>query len=619
MFLMAGAFTTHAVVPDEFCMRIPDNLSYDDAATMPAVYVTTIEALINVGSLSKGQSILIHSACGGVGIAAINLAQMVGAEIYATVSNEDKIKLLTDTYGIPRNRIFNSRDTSLYEGVMRETNGVGVDLALNSLAGELLHTTWRCVAEFGKMIEIGKRDLLEAGQLDMAGFLAGRSYHGVFVDMLITRPLIASAFSNRLLYTLTKVTLGQLSQPRCLHIGKLVISLRGPDESLKVNTELATSIGKLKLDESASYLLAGGLGGLGRSVARYLVEHGARHIVFLSSNAGSGPDDKEFVVELESLGCKVQLVKGSVNNKQDVVRAVSVSQNLKGILQASMVLRDENFAQMKIGDWRTTIQPKVEGTWSLHHATLEAKIDLGFFICFSSMSRTTGLAGQSNYACANTFLDAFAQYRQSLGLPATSIDLGAVRDAGYVARDEALLKRMKVTGSKGVTELEVLEAVSMGILSKSVVKADPTKNTEVAEFVDQSNLKNDRRMAVYHNSSTDASDGSGSGGDVLKAFLSNAKKDASVLKANESVQLLAVEIGRKLFSFLLKSEDELDTSVSLSSLGLDSLVGVEMRSWWRQTFGFDITVLEMLGMGTLEGLGKHASQGMLKLIDSESG
>lgn len=126
-------------------------------------------------------------------------------------------------------------------------------------------------------------------------------------------------------------------------------------------------------------------------------------------------------------------------------------------------------------------------------------------------------------------------------------------------------------------------------------------------------------MAVYHNSSTDASDGSGSGGDVLKAFLSNAKKDASVLKANESVQLLAVEIGRKLFSFLLKSEDELDTSVSLSSLGLDSLVGVEMRSWWRQTFGFDITVLEMLGMGTLEGLGKHASQGMLKLIDSESG
>lgn len=116
---------------------------------------------------------MIHSACGGVGIAAINLAQMVGAEIYATVSNEDKVKLLTETYGIPRNRIFNSRDTSFYEGVMRETNGVGVDLALNSLAGELLHTTWRCIAEFGKMIEIGKRDLLEAGQLDMAGFLAG--------------------------------------------------------------------------------------------------------------------------------------------------------------------------------------------------------------------------------------------------------------------------------------------------------------------------------------------------------------------------------------------------------------------------------------------------------------
>uniref|UniRef100_A0A8H7KAW2 Carrier domain-containing protein n=1 Tax=Bionectria ochroleuca TaxID=29856 RepID=A0A8H7KAW2_BIOOC len=654
MFLMAGAFTTHAVVPDEFCMHIPDNLSYDDAATMPAVYVTTIEALINVGSLSKGQTILIHSACGGVGIAAINLAQMVGAEIYATVSNEDKVKLLTETYGIPRNRIFNSRDTSFYEGVMRETNGVGVDLALNFLAGELLHTTWRCIAEFGKMIEIGKRDLLEAGQLDMAGFLAGRSYHGVFVDMLITRPSHCKRILKSLVGHFDQGHIGPVKpttvydagsvqeafrfMQQGLHIGKLVISLRGPDGSLKINTELVTSIRKLKLDESASYLLAGGLGGLGRSVARYLVENGARHIVFLSRSAGSGPDDQEFVVELESLGCKVQLVQGSVNNRDDVVRAVSASQNLKGILQASMVLRDENFAQMKIEDWRTTIQPKVEGTWNLHHATLEAKIDLDFFICFSSMSGTTGLAGQSNYACANTFLDAFAQYRQSLGLPATSIDLGAVRDAGYVARDEALLKRMKVTGSKGVTELEVLEAVPMSILSKPVIKPEPAKNTEEAEFVDQSNLvlgllseiplssaesralwKNDRRMAVYHNSSTDASDGSGSGGDVLKAFLSNAKKDASVLKANEPVQLLAVEIGRKLFSFLLKSEDELDTSVSLSSLGLDSLVGVEMRSWWRQTFGFDITVLEMLGMGTLEGLGKHASQGMLKLTDSESG
>ncbi len=122
------------------------------------------------------QSLLIHSACGGVGIAAIQLAQMVGAEIYTTVGTEEKVRYLTDTFGIPPNRIFNSRDESFVEGVMRETGGLGVDLALHSLSGELLHATWRVIARFGKMLEIGKRDLLGSGKLDMDVFLENRSY-----------------------------------------------------------------------------------------------------------------------------------------------------------------------------------------------------------------------------------------------------------------------------------------------------------------------------------------------------------------------------------------------------------------------------------------------------------
>jgi NADPH:quinone reductase-like Zn-dependent oxidoreductase len=123
-----------------------------------------------------------------VGISAIQLAKMVGAEIYATVGNEEKVKFLMETFGLPRNRIFHSRDTSFEADILRETNGEGVDLALNSLAGELLHATWRCVAEFGKMIEIGKRDLIGAARLDMDMFLGARTYSGVYVDLLTKRP-----------------------------------------------------------------------------------------------------------------------------------------------------------------------------------------------------------------------------------------------------------------------------------------------------------------------------------------------------------------------------------------------------------------------------------------------
>jgi NADPH:quinone reductase-like Zn-dependent oxidoreductase len=204
MILSSCLFGTRVVVPADVCERIPGGLSFEDAATMPCVFATALYSIFDVGNLQKGQvcanndqtvrvklkltiflqSILIHSACGGVGIAAIQLAQMIGAEIFTTVGNDDKVKFLMENFGLRRNRIFNSRDTSFVNDVMRETNGDGVDMALNSLSGELLHATWTCIAEFGKMIEISKRDLIGTGKLDMRPFLANRSYCCVDLDQI---------------------------------------------------------------------------------------------------------------------------------------------------------------------------------------------------------------------------------------------------------------------------------------------------------------------------------------------------------------------------------------------------------------------------------------------------
>ena len=133
---------------------------------------------------------LIHSACGGVGLAAVQLAQMLGAEVYVTVGTEEKVRYIMDTFSIARNRIFSSRDDSFLSGILRETHGEGVDIVLNSLSGELLHVSWKCVAPFGKLVEIGKRDLMGFGKLDLNPFLANRSYCCVDLDAFRERPVL---------------------------------------------------------------------------------------------------------------------------------------------------------------------------------------------------------------------------------------------------------------------------------------------------------------------------------------------------------------------------------------------------------------------------------------------
>lgn len=610
---------------------------------------------------------LIHSACGGVGLAAIQLAKMVGAEIYATVGSEDKIKYLTDIVGLPRNRIFTSRDTSFVKELMRETGGKGVDLALNSLSGELLHATWHSVAEFGRMVEIGKRDILGGGKLDMDVFLTNRGYTCFCLDHLAqNRP---AAFKELLRWVRRHLEEGRIQPiPRARvfdatslqealrymqkgqHIGKIVISMRDETDgkgTIKINTDPAAVRAPkklLQLDPSASYMLVGGLGGLGRAVSRHLIDHGARRLIFLSRHAGTSPGDADFVRELQSMGCEVVLVRGSAASADDVTRAVRQAggPDLRGVMQCSMVLSDQAFSRMTLDEWDAAVAPKVQGTWNLHDATVSCGARLDFFVLFSSMSGLTGQAGQANYAGANTFLDAFVQYRNSLGLAASAVDIGAVQDVGYVSQDAALLNRMMLASAHGITEPELLEALTAAMLFPPGVSRDNKMSPNTAaetNFEDRNTFvlglgtriplsspdsrafwRKDRRMAVYHNTSKATRDDGGPNNntDNLKAFLVRARSDASLLKAPDTAAFLAKEVGRKLFSFLLKPLEDLNTSVPLSQLGMDSLVGVEMRSWWRQAFGFDITVLELLGSGNLAALGSHAAEGLVKVLDCKN-
>ncbi|KAI0593381.1 hypothetical protein F4775DRAFT_607795 [Biscogniauxia sp. FL1348] len=666
VFLKPGSFATAVRAPQALCEKIPEGVDFVDAATLPLAFATAHYSLIEVGHLKKGESVLIHSGAGAVGLAAIQIAQLVGAEVYTTAGSAEKRAFLASEFGIPAERIGDSRSAAFAGLVARQTGGRGVDLALNPLSGELLHATWRCIAEYGTMVQLGKRDATGKGKLDMEGFQANRTYCSVDMDqMAVDRPEKIEALLSRTMQLLRSGSIAPLPVSKVFsaselhqavksmqpgtHTGKTVLSVR----SLTPNNNNQPQLGAiavsrpqpLRLNPTASYLLVGGLGGLGRSFAVWLAQRGARHLTILSRSAGLGAHDADFVREVSSMGCAVQLVRGDVTELSDVrgaVAAANAAAPLRGVVNMSMVLRDEALGRMSYAQWAACVAPKVRGTWALHEATAELSSTLDFFLLFGSLSGATGQPGQANYAAANTFLDAFVQFRAGRGLPCSAVDIGAVEGAGYLSENEALLRKMQGTGWRALSERELFWGLERAILRALRQKNDATTMTAVLaalesgrNFVDPHNFllgiapvvplsspdasarhRRDRRMAVYHNASgAEASSSSSSSDGGLAALIAAGKENPALFKGAGAATLIARETGKKIFSLLLKADEEPDITVGLSELGMDSLIAIDMRTWWRQTLGFDISVLEMLAMGTLEALGKKGADGLLALYE----
>ncbi|KAF2814498.1 polyketide synthase [Mytilinidion resinicola] len=641
----AASVTTDS---ESYVVKIPDKFSLDDAATMPFAYTTALYALLQVGGLEEGQTVLIHSAAGGVGLAALQVAETIGAKIFVTVGSEEKAAYLVESYNLPRNRIFDSRDSSFADALRRETDGKGVDLVLNSLSGELLHATWRTVAEFGKLIEIGKKDILGDAKLDISVFLRNRSYSRVDIEHVRkNRPEIVARLLKRTLKLYAEGHIGPIRPTKIFpatgaleaieymqngaHSGRVLLELREPNGHTHLTSGVVEQRRQPAFDPDASYLIVGGLGGLGRSVSLWMATHGARNLIFLSRSAGKRAEDADLVRELDSMGCRVQLVQGSVVNKDDVVCAINGGHSpLKGILQMSMALRDTVFANMTWEDWDAATGCKVQGTWNLHDVSIAAGSELDFFVMFSSVSGIVGNMGQANYNSANTFLDAFCQYRAGLGLAGSTINCGVVEDVGVVAENQDILRRFREQDIWTIKEKDVIDALTLamdkptlrpgdvdGFVSPNTFMLGMQTTTPLSSPKSRAVFRSDPRMAFYHNlgsnTSDSASEAKTSSDTVLKTFVAQAKADPAILSTSDATTLLSREIGKRVLALLVKGDDEdVDTSLGLADLGIDSLLAIDMRMWWKQVFGFDISVLEMLGMGTLEQLGKLAASGLLK-------
>ncbi|ORY60122.1 putative polyketide synthase [Pseudomassariella vexata] len=646
MFLSDGCFTTHMTLTESVCIKMDDAMSFIQAAAVPCVYATALMALVDVSRLQRGQSILIHAACGGVGLAALQIAQMIGADVYCTVGSDNKRSHLVDNYGLDPSRIFSSRDSSFLTSLMHATENRGVDVVLNSLSGDLLHASWRCVAEFGMMVEIGKRDFQRRAKLSMETFEANRTFVGLDLRGLSqSRPKKAAELLERCAELIRSGTLrGPLvseifpaselqtayrTMQAAKHIGKIVIEMPLDPFSLArahgckpSSNSLLSSIDPV-FRPDRSYLLVGGLGGLGRAIATWMVERGARNLVFLSRSANETPRLQCFLEDLRSQGCEVALVAGSVSCRTDVDMAVDTANAihpLAGVLNLSMVLRDVELSDMHFDDWNAAIDPKVKGTWNLHNATLSLPLD--FFLLFSSQSGLIGLWGQANYAAANTYLDAFVQYRHQHDLVASVIDVGVMGDVGYVADSDDIMNSLERTGMYILREQNLLEAISLALARSrpfTTTVADKTSrnfgqiviglNTTAPISSPSTRVawKRDVRMSIYHTLSLSEEtipNITSPGSIPLKTLL------AAELSEDEQVETIANALARTLADFLIKDEAEMATDRSLESLGMDSLVAMEMRNWIQQQVGIEISTLTINQSPSLIHLAKHISQVM---------
>ncbi|KAB8229925.1 type I polyketide synthase [Aspergillus alliaceus] len=629
-----GLFHTVKSVPASLCTRLPPSLSFQDAAAMMVAYGTALYCLTDIARLEKGQSVLIHAACGGVGLAAVQLCRIIGAEIYATVGSEAKALYLVENHCIPRHHIFNSRNTSFLPDLMRETKGQGVDVVLNSLAGELLHASWQCVAEFGKMVEIGKRDFEEHGSLDLKAFGGNRAFLGVDLIRLIERPGWSASLAQRILALYEQ---GKIQPVRPLkevaaaevhkafrymqqghHIGKIVV--RMPRSAKEV--AVAKSRSNMALSPDVAYLLVGGLGGVGRSLASWMVERGARHLIFLSRSAGDSRQDRSFVCELEAQGCSATLVRGDVAVLEDVQTAIRGSgYPIGGVLLLTMVVKDQLIPDMTYQNWQDVLAVKVAGAWNIHHALDGQDSCLQFFVVCGSITGVMGNAGQVNYSAANAFLASFAQYRLDKGLPASVVNLGAVDDIGFLAtKDRRLRDRMRSAAVRLLREQEVLDAFEIAMSQcrskKAALSGASGLRVPNNVIVGMSNTKSlvdpsvrtlwgqDARFSAYANIDTVEKQPQHSANSVvgLQKLFQSAKNNPELLNDPSQAAMIVTEIVKAIQEYSIFARGQEYDHVAATAI--DSLMTVEIRNWSKRYLNLDLPLSAIAQAGTIGGLGE---------------
>ncbi|KAG7277018.1 hypothetical protein CRUP_001644 [Coryphaenoides rupestris] len=536
-----------------------------DAASVPVVYATAYYSLVVRGRLRPGETVLVHSGSGGVGQAAIAIALSRKCKVFTTVGSAEKRAYLQERFPQLTGESFaNSRDTTFEQHVLLHTKGKGVDLVLNSLAEEKLQASLRCLARHGRFLEIGKYDLSNNSPLGMALFLKNVAFHGILLDALfedgnreweevsaLLREGIAAAVVqplNTTVFPRDRVEDAFRYMAQGKHIGKVLLQVRSEEKGAAVAPPPLSlrAICRTFCPASHSYVITGGLGGFGLELAHWLTERGARKLVLTSRSGIRNGYQAKRVREWQSQGVEVLVSTSDVSTMEGAERLIAEARRLGpvgGVFHLAMVLRDGMLENLTPQLFLDVNKPKYDGTLHLDRATRQACGDLRYFVAFSSVSCGRGNAGQSNYGYANSAMERVCERRRHDGLPGLAVQWGAIGDVGVV---------LETMGGN--------EAVIGGTLPQRIASCLETLDAFLCQ----------RRPVVSS---------------FVLAERAAATSDGRA-ERKDLVEAVAHILG-------VRDVGTLNADASLADLGLDSLMGVEVRQTLERDYDIVMAMREI--------------------------
>ncbi|NEQ13604.1 MAG: SDR family NAD(P)-dependent oxidoreductase [Moorea sp. SIO3E2] len=599
--LAIGCLAHYMTIPADLALPKPQHLSFEAAATLPTAFITAHYGLNYLANLQPGERVLIHSAAGGVGQAAVQLVQNRGAEVFATAS-PPKWKFLQQQ-GVEQ--IMNSRTLEFAEQVQAATEDMGVDVVLNSFNEEYIPQSFQALAHGGRFIEIGKINIWS--QSKAQEYRPDVKYE-VFdlVEMVREQPeLVAQLWSE--LGTELKTgklqplphqvfELGQVHEAfrylqQAKHIGKVVVAIPPLREQKK------------EIQAQGSYLVTGGLGALGLEVSKWLVDKGARHLVLMGRRSPSAEAQIK-IAQLEDMGVKVSVQLADVSCSQQVSQMMERIErelpSLRGVIHAAGVLDDGVLQNMSWQQFVKVMLPKVQGTWHLHQLTKDLPLD--FFVCFSSMSSLLGNLGQGNYAAANEFMDAVAHYRRSMGLPGLSINWGAWASSGMAASLAGQhQQRLETIGIRAIEPQQGMQA--LGSLLSQTPSQVGVLPINWSKFV--STLPGGQKMPF------------------LEALISTEPSLTQKSAFREQLEAAAVSERQELLTNHIRSAiakalgwrdgQKIGMRQPLFDLGLDSLMAVELKNRLESSLETNLSSTLLFDYPTVEALVEYLANDVIPI------
>jgi acyl transferase domain-containing protein len=602
-----SCFSSHVTTPASLAVHKPASMSFEEAATIPVAFLTAEYALRRIGRLRRRERVLIHGAAGGVGLAAIQIVEGLGGEIFATAGSPEKRDYLRSV-GVPH--VMDSRSLAFADQVLEITRGEGVDLVLNCLAREAIPRSLGVLRPFGRFLELGKRDFVEGSRLGLRPFQDNLSFTSIDLDQLMLRePERLRGLMRRLLSLFAKKVYRPLphrvfpasriaeafrTMQQSKHIGKIVVSME--DRGVRVQ-ESDPAFAPLSPD--GAYLITGGLGGLGLATAERLVGDGARRLVLIGRNRDPGAEARQVIERLERAGAEVLVRKADVSREQDVRNVldelVRLGLPVKGVVHAAMVLEDSILLNLDEDRLMRVLAPKALGAWNLHRETRSCPLD--FFVMYSSVTGIAGTPGQANYCAANAFLDALAHSRKATGKPALSVGWGGISDVGYL--------RGRPETAKNLAQLGIATMPSSTALAmlRRLLRRDH------AHFIaGPLDFRAWSRRVPGEHAVFSYFLGEGASETEARPHTENYLEKLQTLERAKRPAFVRDVLVVMLSQVLGAPASRIDPDKPIVAQGLDSLMAVELRQRVKDEMRADIAVMEILQGQTLAGLAARLAE-----------